>query len=90
MADLEPHVLSSAIDQIYATFFYSDFTLQIQNLPEETLFGQFVTTLNNVFETKLSRALGTYHVSKMEDLSLDPANFRQSPTSPEHHEEHLP
>ena len=29
MADLEPHVLSHAIDQVYAAFFYSDFTQQI-------------------------------------------------------------
>ena len=53
MADLEPHVLSNAIDQVYAAFFYSDFTQQMQNLPEETLFSHFMTTLNNVFETEL-------------------------------------
>ena len=82
--------------------------MQIQ--PEETLFGHFVTTLNDAFETKLaqedegyesegesfniptplSRALRVYHVSTMEELSFNPANFGQSPTSPEHHEKHSP
>ena len=80
------------------------------SLPEETLFGHFVTTLNNAFETQLeqedegyesgrksfniptplSRALRVYHVSTMDELSFDPTNFGQSPTSPEHHEEHSP
>ena len=31
-----------------------------------------------------------YHVSTMEHLSFDPANFGPSPTSPEHHEEYSP
>ena len=82
----------------------------MQNLPEETIFSCFLTTLNNIFETDLaqedkgyesgserlnvptplSRAPTVYHVSTMEDLSFNPANFRQSPSSPEHHEEHSP
>ena len=110
MADLKPHILRNAIDWVYAAFFYSDFTQQMQTLPDEALFGQFVTTLNNTFETEfaqedkgyesgseslniptpLSRALRVYHVSTMEDLSFNPANFRQSPTSPEHLGEHSP
>ena len=55
MADLEPHDLSNAIDQVYAAFFYSDFTQQIRNLPEEILFGCFVTTLNDAFEAELAQ-----------------------------------
>ena len=110
MADLKPHILSNATDQVYAAFFYSDFTQQMRNLPEETLFGCFVTTLNNAFETDLaqvdegyksgsesfnvptplSRGLRAYHVSTMGDLSFDPANFGQSPTRPEQHEENSP
>ena len=108
MVDLEPHILSNAIDWVYAALFYSDFTQQMQNLPEETLFSHFVTTLNNALETELaqedegyksgsescniptplSRAPRIYHVSMMEDLSFYPANFGQSPTTTEQHEEH--
>ena len=40
--------------------------------------------------TSLSRAPRVCHVSTIEDLSFDPANYGQSPTSPEQHEEHLP
>ena len=35
------------------------------------------------------RAPWVYHVSTMEELSFDPAYFGQSPTIPEHQEEHL-
>ena len=110
MVDLELHALSNAIDQVYTAFFYSDFTQQMQNLSEGTLFSHFLTTLNNAFETELaqedggyesgseslniptplSRAPRVYHVSTVEDLSFNPANFGQSPTLPEHHEEHSP
>ena len=55
MVDFKPHILSNAIDQVYTAFFYSDYTQQMQSLPEETLFGHFVTTLNNAFETKLAQ-----------------------------------
>ena len=55
MADLKPHILSNTINQVYAAFFYSDFTQGIQNLPEEILFGHFVTTLNDTFETELAQ-----------------------------------
>ena len=54
-ADIEPHILSNAIDQVYTAFFYSDFTHQIWNLPEEILFGHFVTTLNDASETELAK-----------------------------------
>ena len=52
MADLKPHVLSNAINQVLTAFFYSDFTPNLQNFPEETLFGCFVTTLNSAFKTE--------------------------------------
>ena len=58
MADLKPHILSNVIDQVYAAFFYSDFTQQMWNLPEEKLFSCFVTTLNNAFETELAQEDG--------------------------------
>ena len=54
MADLEPQILSNAIDWVSAAFFYSDFTHQIWNLLEEILFSCFVTTLNKAFETELA------------------------------------
>ena len=55
IADLEPHILSNAIHQVYTAFFYSDYTQQIQNVPEDTVFGHYVTTLNDAFETELEQ-----------------------------------
>ena len=101
-ADLELHVLSNAIEQVY-----SDFTQQMWNIPEEILFGCFVTTLSDIYETEvaqkdegyesgsesfnipttLSRLPRIDHVSTREELSFNPANFGQSPTIPEQHEE---
>ena len=37
-ADLKPHILSNAIDQVYAAFLYNDYTQQLWHLPEETHF----------------------------------------------------
>ena len=34
MADLKPHILSNAIDWVYAAFFYSDYTQQLCYLPD--------------------------------------------------------
>ena len=110
MVDLKPHILSNAIDWVYTAFFYSDFTQQMQNLPDETLFSHFVTTLNNASETdlawedegyksgsesfniltSLSRAPRVYHVSTMEDLPFDPANFGWLQTTSVQHEENSP
>ena len=53
--NLKPHVLSHAIGQVYAAFFYSDHTQQMPNLPEEILFSCFVTTLNDVLERELAQ-----------------------------------
>ena len=53
MADLKPHIPSNILDQVYAAYFYDDFTQQMQSLPKEMLFICFVTTLNNAFETEL-------------------------------------
>ena len=55
MAGVKPHILSNAIDQVYATFFRSVFAQEMQSLPEGTLFSHFVTTLNNAFETELAQ-----------------------------------
>ena len=53
-ADLEGHVLSSAIEQVYNTFFYTTSMHLLCQLFEEVLFGCFVTMLNAVFESKLT------------------------------------
>ena len=52
-ADLEVHVLSSAIDQVYNAFFYSASTHLLCQQSDEILFGCFVNTLNATFESKL-------------------------------------
>ena len=103
--DLKPLILNHAIEWVYAAYFYSDHTQQIWNLPEEILFGHFMTTLKDAFEIKLtqedegnesgsenfhfptplSRAPRVYHVSKVDALSFNLANFGQSPTTPEQH-----
>ena len=54
-ADLEPQILSTNIDQVYTAFFCGDHAQQIWHLLEEILFGCFVTTLNDVFETELAQ-----------------------------------
>ena len=53
-ADLEEHILSSAIEQVYNTFFYSTSTYMLCQQSDEVLFSHFVTTLNAAFESKLT------------------------------------
>ena len=53
-ADLKVHVLSSAIEQVYNTFFYSASTHLLCQQCDEIYFGHFVTTLNAAFESKLA------------------------------------
>ena len=53
-ADLEAHVLSSAIEQVYNAFFYSTFMHLLHQQSDEILFSHFVTTLNATFESKLA------------------------------------
>ena len=53
-ADPEPHVLSSTIEQVYNTFFYTTSTHLLCQQSEEVLFGCFVTILNAAFESKLA------------------------------------
>ena len=52
--DLEAHVLSSAIEQVYNAFLYSMSTHLLHQQSDEVLFGCFVTTLNTTFESKLA------------------------------------
>ena len=53
-ADHEPHILSSAVESVYATFYYTPSTHMLHNQPEEVLFSHFVTTLNATFERELT------------------------------------
>ena len=50
IADLNPQMLSNAIEQVYTTFFCSDSAQHLRYISEEILFGYFVTTLNDAFE----------------------------------------
>ena len=52
--DLEAHVLSSTIEQVYNVFFSTTSTHLLCQQSEEILFGCFVTTLNAAFESKLA------------------------------------
>ena len=49
MADLEPQMLSNAIEKVYTAFFCSNSAQQLWNIEEEVLFGHFVTTLTDAF-----------------------------------------
>ena len=53
-ADLEAHVLSSAIEHVYNAFFYSTSTHLLHQQSDEVLFSHFMTTLNAAFESKLA------------------------------------
>ena len=52
--DLKAHVLSSAIEQVYNTLFYSTSTHLLHQQWDEVLFSHFMTTLNAAFESKLT------------------------------------
>ena len=51
-ADLEAHVLSSAIEEVYSAFFYSAPMHLLHQQSDEVLFSHFVTTLSAAFESK--------------------------------------
>ena len=53
-ADLKVHVLSSATEQVYNSFFSSISTHLLHQQSDEILFSHFVTTLNAAFESKLA------------------------------------
>ena len=51
-ADLEAHVLSSAIEHVYNAFFYTTSMHLLCQQYEEVLFGCFVTMHKTAFESK--------------------------------------
>ena len=50
MEDLEPSILSDAIERVYTALCCSNSAQQLRNISEEVLFGCYVTTLNGTFE----------------------------------------
>ena len=50
MDDLNPPMLSNAIERVYTAFFCSDSTQHLWYISEEILFGPFVTAVNDAFE----------------------------------------
>ena len=50
MANLNPPILSNAIEWVYSAFFCSDSAQHLRYISEEILFGCFVTTLNDTFK----------------------------------------
>ena len=53
-ADLEAHVLSSTIEQVYNAIFYTTSMHLLCQQSEEVLFSCFITMLNAAFECKLT------------------------------------
>ena len=49
-ADLETHMLSNAIEEVYSAFFYTESTHTQCQQSDEILFGCFMTTFNTAFE----------------------------------------
>ena len=52
-SDLEAHILSSTIEQVYNAFFYST-SMHLLCQQSDEIFGHFLTTLNAAFESKLA------------------------------------
>ena len=53
-ADLEAHVLSNTIKQVYNAFFYTTSMHLLCQQSEEVLFGHFMTIINAAFESKFA------------------------------------
>ena len=60
---------SNVIAHIYAAFFSSDFTQQMQNLPEETLFSCFVTALIMLLKLSLHGKMNVMRVGVKASIS---------------------
>ena len=75
-ADLKACVLSSAIEQVYNTFFYSTSTHLLHQQSDEMLFSHFMSTLNAAFESKLALEDEGYE-SGSENFNI-PTPFRRA------------
>ena len=69
MADLNPQMLSNAIEWVYTAFFCSDSAQHLRYISEEILFICFMTTLNDAFKWELALEDGGYE-SGSESLSI--------------------
>ena len=68
-ADIEAHVLSSTIEEVYTAFFYSTSAHTLCQQSDEILFSHFVTTLKATFECKLALEYEGYE-SSSEDFNI--------------------
>ena len=80
-ADLEAHMLSSATEQVYNTFFYSTSMHLLCQQSDEILISHFMTILNATFESKLALEDEAYE-SDSENFNI-PTPLRR--TSKIHH-----
>ena len=76
-ADLEAHVLSSVIEEVYRAFFYSTSTHILCQQSDEILFSCFMTTLNATFESKLALEDKGYN-SSSENFNIPTPLWRTS------------
>ena len=74
-SNLKPYTLSNATEWVYTAFFYNNLAQQLQNLPEEILFGYFVTTVHNTFEIEIAQEDEGYE-SEGESLNI-PTSLRR-------------
>ena len=66
--DLEPVTLGEASERVYHYFFWTPISHTLQQLPEETLFGCFILTLNAAFMQQLSLQDEGYTSGSNEDV----------------------
>ena len=76
-ADLEAHVLSSTIEQVYNALFYTTSMHLLCQQSEEVLFSHFMTMLNATFESKLTLE-GEGYESGSENFNI-PTPLRHTP-----------
>ena len=75
--DLEAHILSSIIDQVFNAFFYSTSTHMLCQQSDKILFSHFVITLNATFESKLALEDKSYE-SSLENFNIPTPLWRTS------------
>ena len=104
-ADLEGHVLSNAIEEVYTSFLYAASAHTLHQLSDKILFSHFVTTLNTNFQSKLALQDEGYtngsenfniptplrRTSRIHHVSsIENASFDPTPVTPcSTHESHL-
>ena len=94
--DFKPHILSNAIDQVYAAFFYSDYTEDMAPARRNTPVASWPPWMM-LLQLSLYRRMKDIRVGVKASMSphlsaepFNPANFGWSPTTPEQHAESSP